>query len=186
MKDLDASLGPAARTDLLTAIEEEAARLNRYVSNLLQMTRLEQASQPRLNWLDLNDIATAAVARARRAWPGSEIKLALAADLPMLRAEAGLVEQALFNLIDNALHHGVAPVTLTSGLHPNGLSVTVADQGSGPSQTLRDWMDGPDLRPASGQRGLGLAVAKGIAHLHRGHLTAIGKAITLTLPKEDP
>ena len=183
LRELDAALEPAARADLVQAIEEEALRLNRHVTNLLQMTRLERAPEPRLAWVDPGDIARAAVARARRSWPGARIEARIAADLPMLRAEAGLVEQALFNLIDNGLHHGGGAVRIGAELGP-GLTLTVADDGPGPSPAIRDWLAGSDPRPAAGQRGLGLAVARGIARLHGGTLTWEAGAFRFTLPCE--
>ena len=65
LRELD--LSAAARDDLLTAIEEEAERLNRHVANLLQLSRLELGAAPRRDWVDLNDIAEAADAGRRRA-----------------------------------------------------------------------------------------------------------------------
>ena len=60
------ALPPAARLDLAVAIDEEAARLSRHVDNLLQMTRLRAGLDLRPDWIDANDVAHGAVARARR------------------------------------------------------------------------------------------------------------------------
>ncbi len=182
LQDLDASLTAPARADLLTAIVEEATRLNRHVTNLLQMTRLESGMLAHLAWVDLADVAGAAVARARRAWPGAAIHPDLPAGLPMIRAEAGLLEQAIFNLIDNGLHHGSPPVIVQATATPGALGVRVADAGTGVPDAIGLWLAGPDLHPPAGGRGLGLAVAKGIARLHGGTLTASPGAILLTLP----
>ncbi len=179
LRELD--MAPEARADLLAAIEEEAGRMNRHVTNLLQLTRLELATPMRPAWVDLNDIAEAAVARARRAFKGAEVALDLA-PLPMIRAEGALLEQAVFNLIDNALHHGRAPVRLATRAGQGAVTLTLRDGGDGPPQAIRAWLDGPDLRPAPGQRGLGLAVAKGIARHQSGRLTWDG-GFTLSLPE---
>jgi len=181
LRDLDASLPPEARSDLLTAIEEEAGRLNRHVANLLHLSRLDLGAAPRRDWVDLNDIAGAAVTRARRSFAGAQIVLDLGA-LPMIRTEGGLVEQALFNLIDNGLAHGKAPVRITSG-QDGALWLRVSDAGAGLPPDLRDWVASPDMRPAPGRKGLGLAVAKGIAHHLGGSLTAQDGALTLHLPE---
>lgn len=181
LKELDASLPSEARSDLLTAIEEEAERLNRHVANLLQLSRLELGAAPRRDWVDLNDIAEAATTRARRAFAGAQIDLDLGT-LPMIRTEGGLVEQALFNLIDNGLTHGASPVRISSG--QNGvLWLRVGDGGPGLPPALRAWLASPDMRPAPGQRGLGLAVAKGIAKHLGGSLTAEDGSLTLRLPE---
>lgn len=186
LKELDAGLAPEARNDLLLAIEEEAARLNAHVSNLMQLSRLELAAPPRRDWVDLNDIVAAAVARARRAVKGADLHMTLA-DLPMIRSEGGLIEQAVFNLIDNALAHGRGPVEVATsagpGPSPGLVRVTLRDQGPGLPPPLAEWLSGPDLRPAPGQRGLGLAVAKGIARHLGGTLDWADGAFSLTLPE---
>lgn len=182
LKELDAHLPPKARVDLLTAIEEEAARMNAHVSNLLQLSRLELAAPPRRDWVDVNDRVSAAAARARRAVTGADVRLTLP-DLPMISSEGGLIEQAVFNLIDNALAHGHPPVQITTADTPAGLTITIADLGKGLPPVLADWLAGPDLRPALGQNGLGLAVAKGIARHLGGNLAWANGAFTLTLAK---
>jgi two-component system sensor histidine kinase KdpD len=181
LKELDANLPPAARTDLLTAIEEEAGRLNRPVATLLQLSRLELAAEPRRDWVDLNDIAMAAATRAQRAFAGARIEFDLA-PLPMIRSDGGLMEQAIFNLIDNGLAHGAPPVRISSGLN-GGLWLRVDEAGPGLPPALQDWLSSPDLHPAPGQRGLGLAVAKGIARHLGGALTATDSGLTLHLPE---
>lgn len=180
LKELD--LSPAARDDLLTAIEEEAARLNVHVSNLLQLSRLELAAPPRQAWVDLGDLVASAATRLRRAVKGADLRLNLCA-LPMIQSEGGLIEQAIFNLMDNALAHGRGQVTVTSHETATALTLTIADQGQGLPQILLAWLHSPDLRPAPGQSGLGLAVAKGIARHLGGTLVAADNALTLSLPK---
>lgn len=181
LKDLDAGLDPAARADLLTAIEEEATRLNRHVTNLLQMTRLETGLHLNLAWVDCADLAQAAVLRARRAWPAARIETDFPADLPMVRAEASLLEQAVFNLIDNAIHHGAAPVRVAASLSQSGLRIDVSDSGSGVPVRIREWLDSAESRPAGGQGGLGLAVVKGIARVLGGTLTLAGPGSTFRI-----
>lgn len=183
LRELDGALDPAARTDLLRAIEQEAGRMNGHVTNLLHLTRLELSAQARRDWVDLADIAGAAVARARRSFPGGDLRLEPAPEVPMIRAEGGLLEQAVFNLIDNALHHGRGPVTLRVSAGPGQVMLEVADQGEGPPEPILNWLEGPALRPAPGQRGLGLAVAKAIARHLGGSLTWQGGAFRLGLPQ---
>ena len=181
LKELDASLVPAARADLLTAIEEEATRLNRHVTNLLQMTRLETGIQLHLAWVDAADLAQAAVLRARRAWPLARIEIDLPLNLPMIRADGSLIEQAVFNLIDNAIHHGAPPVRVVARLSGSTLQLQVSDTGSGVSTEIADWLSSSDSRPSAGQRGLGLAVAKGIARVLGGTLCCVGPGSSFSL-----
>lgn len=186
LTELHDGLSPAARADLLAAISQEAGRLNLHVTNLLQMTRLSRSILPRLEWVDVNDIAQSAVARWQRAFPHAACQCDLA-ELPMIRAEGGLLEQMLFNLLDNARKHGTAPVTLRTGRVEGGLTLAVADAGSGPAKGLRDWLEGGQMWPMAEQRGLGLAVAKCIAQVHGGRLQWSDGAFRVFLPMQaDP
>lgn len=174
-------LPPESQADLLTAIEEEAGRLNAHVSNLMQMSRLELAAPPRRDWVDVNDIVHAAATRVRRAVKGADLRLDLA-DVAMIRSAGGLIEQAVFNLLDNALVHGQGTVTVSTAQAATMVRITVSDQGPGLSASMALWLASADLRPASGQDGLGLAVAKGIARHLGGTLSWEGGAFRMDLP----
>lgn len=178
-------LSDVARAELLGAIAEEAGRLNLHVTNLLQMTRLSRTIVPRLEWVDVNDIAQAAIARLRRAFPETEC-ISDMADLPMIRAEGGLLEQMLFNLLDNAKKHGAAPIVLRTGQADGRVTVAVADAGNGPAPALCDWLLGEQMWPSSDQRGLGLVVAKSIARVHGGRLLWCDGAFRISLPLQGP
>src|SRR5205823_12131897 len=92
-----------ARDELLATLQDEAERLNRFVGNLLDMTRLESgAIELRLDFFDLGEIVGAALRRAGEILARHRVEVAIAADLPMLRLDAILFEQVLFNLLDNA------------------------------------------------------------------------------------
>ncbi len=92
------TLPEPARTDLLRAIEEETRRLNIYVSNLLQMTRLQSGIDVRLEWADPRDILQGAVGRLRQQHPSREILVTADPALALVRSDAILLEQALFKL----------------------------------------------------------------------------------------
>lgn len=181
LSELHDGLSDGARADLLAAISQEAERLNLHVTNLLQMTRLSRTIVPRLAWVDVNDVAQAALARLLRAFPDADCRCDFA-DLPMIRAEGGLFEQMLFNLLDNALKHGTGPITLRTGQTEDTITVAVADAGPGPAPALRDWLDGAEMWPTADQRGLGLAVAKCIARVHGGRLLWSDGAFRVSLP----
>lgn len=176
LRELGDSLPPVARADLQLAIEEEAQRLSRYVDNLLQMTRLQAGLSVRLAWVDAGDVIEAAAGRARRAFAGAQITVH-AQDLPMIRAEAGLLEQALFNLIDNAVKFSAKPaqVTLSASASATHLTVTVTDHGAGIPAAAIDKIFTPFFRadPAgSGGTGLGLTICQGIVQALGGSVTA--------------
>ncbi|MGC2203838.1 MAG: sensor histidine kinase KdpD, partial [Stellaceae bacterium] len=91
------------REELLTTLQDEAERLNRFVSNLLDMTRLESgAIELKLELIDVAEIVGSALQRAGNVLAGHRVEVDIAPDLPMLRLDAVLFEQVLFNLLDNA------------------------------------------------------------------------------------
>lgn len=187
LKMLKADLSPEAEADLLTAVEEEAQRLSRHVENLLQMTRLESGIAPLRTWVDPADVARAALNRIARAYPLARIEADLPSDLALVRSDPGLLEQALFNLAENAIRHGGGAVSVTARIEGSTLDLTVSDPGPGLPPALADWLAGAGTRPAPGQRGLGLAVCKGIARaLGLGLSAGPGARITLSLPLEAP
>ena len=168
------------QADLLEAIEEEASRLARFVSNLLDMTKLESGSLDlRRDWIDVSDAARAAVERARRAFPHRRIDLALAPELPLVRGDAVLLEQVVFNLLDNAdkFTPGGSPTAVRIAVADDDLRILVEDEGPGiPAESLDRVfekfarLNGGDGRPAG--TGLGLAIAKGVIEAMGGNIHA--------------
>jgi two-component system sensor histidine kinase KdpD len=103
LRDVSGALDDAAKADLLTTVIDESERLNRFIANLLDMTRLESgAVVPQTALQDLGEVVGSALARAAKILAHHEIEVDLAADLPMLELDPVLFEQALFNLLDNA------------------------------------------------------------------------------------
>ena len=93
----------------MTTIVDEAERLNRFIANLLDMTKLESgAVAPNMSLHDLSEIVGSALQRAARILAQHEVEVDLASDLPMLALDAVLFEQALFNLLDNAAKYAPA------------------------------------------------------------------------------
>ncbi len=103
LESYHALLSDTGRRDLLATIRDEAERLNRFVGNLLDMTRLELgALAPRMEAADLGEMVGAALARAGRVLADHRVEMDLAPDLPLLKIDPVLFEQVLFNLLDNA------------------------------------------------------------------------------------
>ena len=193
------SLNAAARVDLIDTAEEEALRLNRFVGNLLDMTRLEAGMlAPKRDWVAANDLLASAAVRAKRALGARSLTIEAAADLPLLRVDFVLMEQVLFNLLDNAAKYSPE----TSGVHlsarRNGaaLVIEVTDHGRGIPLTDLTRVFDKFHRIEAGDRqtagtGLGLAVCKGIVEAHGGVIRALspgpsgdGTVIEILLPIE--
>jgi two-component system sensor histidine kinase KdpD len=166
-----AQLHHGATPELIATIENEAARLNRFVGNLLDMARVE-AGALKLNVepIDLSDAVTGAAHDARRALEGHPIRLEVPPDLPLVRGDPQLLHHCLLNLLDNAGRYG-APGTeiVIQGQHRFGeLRLSVLDQGPGlpPGreaevfETFRRF-EGSDR--VVGGTGLGLAIVKAFA-----------------------
>jgi two-component system sensor histidine kinase KdpD len=153
----------------LAALEAEARRLDRYVSNLLDMVRIEAgALRLRIEPVDLTD-AVAAVLRDLGADAAARaVRVEVAPDLPLARLDPTLLHHCLLNLVDNALRHGGGrPVTIRAGRATDGVSLEVLDEGPGlpPGREMRAFetfvrLKGSDRRGGSG---LGLAIVKGFA-----------------------
>ena len=187
------------RGELLATIEEEAGRLSRFVSNLLDMTRLEAgAIDIRRDWVDVRDAVASAVERARKAFPERRIEVAIRDRLPLIKGDAALLEQVVFNLLDNAHKYSdqnsITQVKVVAG--PNALSLTVTDRGIGiPAGALEKVFDkfyrvaGSDGRAPG--TGLGLSICAGIVKGMGGSIKAEspitgdrGTRISISLPIE--
>ncbi|MGA3007731.1 MAG: sensor histidine kinase KdpD, partial [Opitutaceae bacterium] len=127
---------PTLRETLVTEGRTAVTRLNRLVKNLLDQTRLESgALKPSLNWCGAHDLVAAAMQDIRDALAGHPLETLVPDDMPPVRADFSLTEQALANLLLNAaLHTPVGTsIFLTSGVERGGQRVffTVADRGPG-------------------------------------------------------
>jgi two-component system sensor histidine kinase KdpD len=165
-------------------------RLSRTVEHLLNASRLESgALQLNLEWCEPAEIIRDAIDRAGLS---GQIAVEAPADLPTIRVDATLLAQALATLLGNATSHGASPEppTLTVALEGNVLRFDVADRGPGlphgdEERLFANFQRGPGVMP--GGLGLGLSIARRLAELHRGTLTAEnrpagGARFTLRIP----
>ena len=196
LRDLDAALAPDAKADLLGTIIGEAERLNRFIANLLDMTRLEAgAVAPNLSAQDVAETVGTALRRTRKILAEHAVAVEIAADLPPLALDPVLFEQVLVNLLDNAAKYAPAASTVTVQAQRARETVTiqVLDEGAGlPDADLERVFDkfyrarkGDSVRAGTG---LGLAIARGFVEAMGGTVTAGnrrdrgGACFTITLP----
>jgi two-component system sensor histidine kinase KdpD len=178
--DADEALGTAGRRAMAETIRDEGERLNRYVQNLLDMTRLgygalEVARQP----VDLREVVGRALRRLERDLAGYRIVRELPASLPDISGDAVLLEQVVTNILDNAAKYAPAgsDVNITADAHGGVVTLAIEDQGRGiPAGDRAHIFDmffcvrAGDGQP--GGTGLGLAIAKGIVAAHDGTISA--------------
>ncbi|MGH7092740.1 MAG: sensor histidine kinase, partial [Stellaceae bacterium] len=188
------------REDLLATLQGEAERLNRFVNNLLDMTRLESgAVEPRRELFDVGEIIGTALRRAGDVLAGLRVQIELPPDLPMLSVDAVLIEQVLFNLLDNAAKYSPLGGRIDiSGCEAKGrVILEVRDEGPGiPPADLDRVFDKFYRAQAQGRRragtGLGLAICRGFVEAHGGHITADNRAdgpgavLRVSLPVREP
>ncbi len=199
--DYGDKLNSAAKKDLLLQIKQETEGLDEMVRNLLAITRIDAgALELRRDWIDLREIVDRVTSAARRHGARQHIDVSLPSDLPLARADATLFEQAIGNVIGNAIAHTPPEtrVVVDAIVVPNEVVLRVTDDGPGiPPQALPHVFDKfvkADTTQADGGQGtgLGLAIAKGIMEAHGGTITAEsphaygrGTRIALTFPRLD-
>src|SRR5215467_491207 len=196
MRDLSGGLSDTEKRDLIATVIDESERLNRFIANLLDMTKLESgAIVPNTALHDLGEIVGSALRRASKILTRHKISLELAADLPMLELDAVLFEQVLFNLLDNAAKYAPPDTTISirSLAERDAVTLQVADEGEGiPPTELESVFDkfyrvqkGDHVRPGTG---LGLAISRGFVEAMHGRITAAnrgdrkGAVLTIRLP----
>ncbi|MGN6809538.1 MAG: ATP-binding protein [Thermomicrobiales bacterium] len=174
----DIAWDAATRHEFAAAIDDEAARLNRLVGNLLDMSRIDAGVLvARKELYPLDALLRAAVARHQTV-PGPTITLEVAADLPPVPLDPVQIDQVLDNLLDNARNYSPpgAPVAVSALRDERGeqILIRVADRGPGISPDDRERVFekfGRLARDAASQgSGLGLAIARGLVAAHGGRL----------------
>src|ERR1700674_885795 len=177
-------LEPAAQKDLLGHIKQEAEGLDEMVRNLLAMTRIDAGVlELRHDWIDVREVVERVLSTARRRGAAQEFELKLPAKMPLIRADATLGEQALGNVIGNAIAHPPkeTKVVVDALVDAGQLVLRVTDDGPGISPQLlprifdkfvRADTSGAQHADGGEGTGLGLAIAKGIIEAHGGSIAA--------------
>jgi two-component system, OmpR family, sensor histidine kinase KdpD len=197
LRDLSDKLTDAEKADLLATVIDESERLNRFIANLLDMTKLESgAVEPKLSPHDLSEIVGSTLRRTMKILRHHSVKLDLAADLPMVSLDAVLFEQVLFNLLDNAAKYAApgSTIIIHTWRDHDFVSLQIADEGEGiPPDDLEHIFDKfyrvqktDQVRPGTG---LGLAISRGFVEAMHGTIVAAnrtdrnGAMFTITLPR---
>jgi two-component system sensor histidine kinase KdpD len=183
LRELGDRMPAESRADLLLSIEEEADRLNRFVGNLFEITRIEAGiMKARRDPMELPKIIYNAAARARRLHPDLQLELSIEPDMPLALGDAALLEQVLFNLLDNARKYGDAqqPVTVYAKVSDGAALISVTDQGKGiPEGDLERIFEKFYRRTKGDGRAAGTGLGLSIA---RGFVSAMGGTIKATSP----
>jgi two-component system sensor histidine kinase KdpD len=190
----DPALATATRAELTASICDEAERLERLLSNLLDMTRLESGELTlKREWLPIEEPIGGALVRLEKKLGLRTVTTTIAGEVPLLHGDPVLMEQLLYNLLENATKYTPpdSPIEIRARAEEDRLIVEIADRG-------------PGLRPGDEERvferfyrgnaregagvGLGLPICRAIATVHGGTLTAAnreggGAVFTLCVPR---
>ncbi|PWB95027.1 sensor histidine kinase [Methylosinus sporium] len=183
LRQLGDRLADTDRLDLLASIEEEAARLSRFIVNLLDMSRIESgALAPRRELVDVGDAVRSAMERSRKEFPDLKVSASLAPDLPAIRGDAGLLGQIVFNLLDNAHKYGGGQASVYARRDGDDLLLTVTDEGLGvkPADLERifeKFYRGGRVDGRKAGAGLGLSICRGLVEAMGGTVVAQSPAI---------
>jgi two-component system sensor histidine kinase KdpD len=184
------------RRELLEGTRDEAERLDRYIQNLLDMTRLGHgALKLARDWVSPGDIVGSALSRLRTVLAPLQVSTHVPADLPLLFVHAALIEQALVNVLENAARFSPLQgrLQVEAGASDSELFFSVSDEGPGIPEAERAKIFDMFYTAARGDRGgqgtgLGLAICQGMVGAHGGKITVAegidgrGTCITLHLP----
>jgi two-component system sensor histidine kinase KdpD len=176
-------LSELQKNALLEGLEDESERLGRLVSNLLEMTRLEQGQLSlRREWCSLEEAVGACLERMSRSLGAKRVTVGIPADFPLIEADPTLLEQLLQNLIENALRHTPPESQLWIRAEPRDHAALLIVEDDGPgfppaeaSKVFDKFFRGSSADPSRGS-GLGLAIVKLIAEAHGGRVRALQRA----------
>lgn len=174
--EMGSTLEPAQQKELLGSILDEAIRLNGYTQKLLDMTRLGHGELTlHRSTVSIDEIINVVIKRFRHQAQAERLVLDIESHLPLLDVHAALIEQALYNVIENSLKFSPpeSPIVIRVRMQDKSLCIEVEDSGPGIPATEREKVfemfhsaDRGDRRAAGS--GLGLAICKGMIGAHGG------------------
>lgn len=183
------------KINLLSEISLASLRLNQQVENLLNMSRLESGFiQPKKDWCDINELIYASVKRIEDHSENHIINVQVKENLPLFKLDAGLMEQVLYNLINNAVIYTPpnSKIIINACYTGNNCIIVVEDNGKGFPQEEREKVFEKFYRlkySKTGGTGLGLSIAKGFVEAHNGTIILEagnwgGAKFTINIPTE--
>jgi two-component system sensor histidine kinase KdpD len=193
-------MSPEDRHSLLETVRLEGGRLDRYIQNLLDMTRLGHGGLTlNRDWIGVDELMGSATARLMRYQPAAQFDLRIDDGLAPLWVHPALIEQALFNVLENAAKFSPPdePVTVTARDVDGQLRIDVRDHGPGIPEDERKRIFDLFYSVERGDRGregtgLGLTISQGMIGAHGGSIEALpglggrGTTIRITLPRGTP
>src|SRR5688500_2034628 len=195
------ALDEESKIEMMEVIDEESDRLNRFINGLIDLARIEAGElQLRRRWGVVDEIISAALARAEPITRQRQIELEVEKELPGVRVDERAVSEVVYTLLDNAAKYSAPGSRIRISAQRAGaelIQMSVADEGRGIAPDLRERVfdkffratrDGDVTTRQPSGTGMGLAIAKGIVEAHGGKIwiesTSAGKGtrVVFTLP----
>jgi two-component system sensor histidine kinase KdpD len=197
---LDQQLELQDRKELMETILQESHRLDSYIQNLLDMTRLGYGTlKIERDWVSIADIMGSALTRLKRYYPSAKTETHFPDAAPVLYVHAALIEQALFNILENAARftpvNEKIDVTITAS--NQRCTIAIEDRGPGIPEDLQEKIFDMFFVVADGDKkkqntGMGLAICRGMIAAHGGSVQAMsgtkhqGTRFVVELPLDVP
>jgi two-component system sensor histidine kinase KdpD len=196
--DLPDSLSAEQKEELLVNTLSEARRLDRYIQKLLDMTKIGQGElKLERDWVDVDEILSVVLRRIQPLLHGQTVDLHYPSDLPLFNLHAALVEQAIFNVLENAVRFTPADRSIRIDVFTEGDDLNIDITDSGPGIAADHWSRIFDMfftlahgDQQTGGTGLGLAICQSVLGAHGGQARVLfsspekGSCIRLCLPYE--
>jgi two-component system sensor histidine kinase KdpD len=177
-------LGEEQRRDLLETIREEGERLQRLVTNLLDVTRLESGVVDLdKEWVPLEEVVGSSLDRMTAQLGDRVVKVEFPPNLPMVQADPVLLGQVVVNLVENAHKYSPLdqPIEIKGWATERFLTLSITDHGPGIPEGEEERVFDKLVRFPQGEArpgaGLGLAICKGVALAHGGRIQAINRPV---------
>lgn len=191
----DSKLSEANKDGLLSEISIAALRLNHQVENLLNMSRLESGTvRLKRDWCDVTELIYTMVQHMEEQLHHHVVDIRIQEDMPLVKLDDGLIEQALYNLVSNAVQYTPAASTIIIRANcKEGICIiAIEDDGQGFPEDETEKVFDKFYRlkhSRTGGTGLGLSIARGFVEAHNGTIrlenAALGGALfTITIPTE--
>jgi two-component system sensor histidine kinase KdpD len=184
-----------AKIALLHTIRSEADRLDVFIANLLDITRIEAGVvKPRRDAIDVSDVLNAAVNQASRLLSAHRLALDIQADMPLVMADVALLQQVMYNVIENAAKYSSpgSLIRITTQVEGQAMQIHVLDEGPGIPEAELELVFEKFYRamnvPRQNGTGLGLAICRGFVEAMHGTIELSnrddrhGTIVALTLP----
>ncbi len=191
----DNKLSEENKENLLSEISVATLRLNQQVENLLNMSRLESGFiQLKKDWCDINELIYSTVKRLEENLKHHKLTIEIPENLPLCKLDTGLMEQVLYNLINNAIIYTPAGslILIKAECIDHVCCIVIEDNGPGfPIEEIDKVFDKFYRLKYSktGGTGLGLSIARGFVEAHNGTImlenaTSGGSLFRINIPTE--